>query len=169
MLRIRLTRVGKKNSPAYRLVVADQQKAVKRKFIEIIGNYNPTQKPKTIVINKERALFWLSRGAQATPTVHNLMCDHGVLPKGDKIKKVYGKAKPKKEKEETSSAKPEPVAAEKVDTEKSDNEIATSDKEEKAEEKAEEKTKDASPEIATDDQPEKEVDAKTNENPEQKS
>lgn len=162
MLRIRLTRVGKKNSPAYRLVVADQQKAVKRKFIEIIGNYNPTQKPKTIVINKERALFWLSRGAQATPTVHNLMCDNGVLPKKDKINKVYGKAKPKKEKKETSPAKPEPVTAEKEDIEKSENAAAITDKEEKTEEK----TENTPPETTKDEEPKKEVDQKTNENPE---
>jgi len=96
MLRIRLTRVGKKNSPAYRLVVAEQKKAVKRKFIEIIGNYNPTLKPKVFVINKERAVFWMGKGAQPSLTVRNLMCDHDVLPKKNKIHKIFGKDKPKK-------------------------------------------------------------------------
>lgn len=165
MLRIRLNRVGKKNSPAYRLVVADQQKAVKRKFIEIIGNYNPTQKPKTIVINKERALFWLSRGAQATPTVHNLMCDNGVLSKDHKINKVYGKAKPKKDKKEISSAKPELATAEKEDVKKSDNETQSEDKKDKTEEK----DKDITSEIAQDEKPENDTDDKTKENQEQAS
>lgn len=97
MLKIRLTRVGKKNSPSYRVVVAEQKKAVKRKFIEIIGNYNPTLKPKQIVINKERAIFWMGRGAQASDTVNNLMCDLGILNKKDKVNKVYGKKLTKKQ------------------------------------------------------------------------
>ena len=86
MLVIRLTRVGKKNSPAYRVVVADKKKAVKRKFIEILGHYNPIVKPKIIVIDKDRSLFWIKNGAQPSLTVHNLMCDLGILPKKDKIK-----------------------------------------------------------------------------------
>lgn len=96
MIVIRLTRVGKKNSPAYRVVVADKRRAVKRKFIEILGNYNPTRNPKQFVIDKERALFWIERGAQPSPTIRNLMVDAGVLPKTDKIKIVYGKEKSKK-------------------------------------------------------------------------
>jgi len=91
MLKIRLTRVGKKNSPAYRVVVADQKRAVKGKFQEIIGNYNPTLKPKTLVIDKERALFWISKGAQASDTVKNLMCDLGILDKKERVKKVMAK------------------------------------------------------------------------------
>ena len=107
MLRIRLTRVGKKNSPAYRVVVADKSRAVKRKFIEIVGNYNPILKPKTIVINKDRALFWMARGAQPSPTVNNLMCDLGILPKKNKIKKVFGKKTSKKEVKEGDGKKRE--------------------------------------------------------------
>ncbi len=96
MLKIRLTRVGKKNSPAYRVVVADEKRAVKGKFIEIIGNYNPTLKPKTLVIKKERALFWMGNGAQASDTVNNLMVDLGILKKDSKVNKVYGKKFSKK-------------------------------------------------------------------------
>lgn len=91
MLTIRLTRVGKKNSPAFRVVVADQRKAVKRKFIEILGHYNPTTKPKTLVINKDRALHWIGLGAQASDTVNNLMVDLGILEKGKKRNIVYAK------------------------------------------------------------------------------
>jgi len=78
------------------VVVAEKKKAVQGKFKEIIGNYNPTLQPKTLVIDKERALFWMKNGAQASDTVHNLMCDLGILSKEDKIKKVYGKKLSKK-------------------------------------------------------------------------
>lgn len=89
MLTIRLTRVGKKNSPAYRVVVADKKRAVKRKFIEILGHYNPTLTPKELKIDKERAMFWIGNGAAPSDTVRNLMCDLEILPKKDKINKVY--------------------------------------------------------------------------------
>lgn len=96
MLKIRLTRTGKKNSPSYRVVVADKKRAVKRKFIEIIGNYNPTLKPKQLVIDKDRALFWIERGAQPSDTVNNLMVNLGILAEDKKINKVYGKKLTKK-------------------------------------------------------------------------
>jgi small subunit ribosomal protein S16 len=112
MLKIRLTRVGKKNSPAYRVVVADQKKAVKRKFIEILGHYNPVSTPKQLVINKERALHWLGLGAQASDTVNNLMCDLGILDKKAKITKVYGKAVKKKDEGKEPEVKAEAPVAE---------------------------------------------------------
>jgi len=104
MVVIRLSRVGKKNSPSYRVVVADKQRAVKRKFIEVIGHYNPTLNPKELVINKERALFWLENGAQASDTVNNLMVDLGILKKDQKMKKIYGKPNKKKATPEEKSA-----------------------------------------------------------------
>ena len=97
MLVIRLTRVGKKNSPAYRVVVADKQKAVKRKFIEILGHYNPASTPKELVINKEKALDWISKGAQPSDTVNNLMCNLGILPESKKIKITHGRKTKKKD------------------------------------------------------------------------
>ncbi len=106
MLRIRLTRVGKKNSPAYRVVVADHKRAVKRKSIEILGHYNPASNPKGLVINKERSLYWISMGAQPSDTVRNLMCDLGILAKDAKAKKVYAKAPVKEEKAEADTAEP---------------------------------------------------------------
>ena len=96
MLTIRLTRVGKKNSPSYRVVVADKKRAVKRKFIEIIGNYNPTLTPKQLVIDKDRALFWIERGAQPSDTVNNLMVKLKILAEDKKIMKIYGKKLSKK-------------------------------------------------------------------------
>lgn len=112
MLKIRLTRVGKKNSPAYRVVVADKKRAVKGKFIEILGNYNPILKPKQIVINKERALFWMKNGAQPSDTVRNLMCDLEILNKKDKVNKIFGKKLTKKQIKEGVSEKTEENIAE---------------------------------------------------------
>ena len=118
MLRIRLTRVGKKNSPAYRVVVADHRRAVKRKFIEILGHYNPTTNPKELVIDKEKSLHWISQGAQPSDTVNNLMCDLGILNKKDKVKKVYGKATKKKDEGKKTEETAAPAAAEKTADEK---------------------------------------------------
>lgn len=107
MLRIRLTRVGKTNSPRYRVVVAEHSKAVQGKFIEILGHYNPTAKPKEITINAERANFWIERGAQASDTVNNLMFDLGILTKGKKVEKKFAKKFTKKQiKEGVTEEKP---------------------------------------------------------------
>jgi small subunit ribosomal protein S16 len=139
MLRIRLTRVGKKNSPAYRVVVADHKRAVKRKSIEILGHYNPTTTPKELVINKERALYWISNGAQASDTVHNLMCDLGILAKDAKIKKVYAKAPVKDEKAEAEKSEA-PVAKEETPVEAEETPVeAPVEAEEVTEKVAEEK------------------------------
>jgi len=143
MIVIRLTRVGKKNSPAYRVVVADKRKAVKRKFIEIIGNYNPAINPKTLVIDKERALFWIGQGAQPSETVNNLMVRLEILPKKNQIKNVYGKPTKKKDKgkepakETASAADKEDAIAEEVSEESADEtpaEETTESTEEKSDE-----------------------------------
>ena len=97
MVVIRLTRVGKKNSPAYRVVVAEKRRAVKRKFIEVIGHFNPIKKPKEVAISAERALFWLKAGAQPSDTVRNLMADQGIIPKKEKVNIKYARSKKKKE------------------------------------------------------------------------
>ncbi len=133
MVVIRLSRVGKKNSPAYRVVVADKQKAVKRKYIEAIGHYNPTMNPKEIVINSERAIFWMNNGAKPSPTVNNLMADLGIIKKSDKINKIYGKATKKKTTEENASSTSN-VSSEKIkETETSEAKTELEAKEEKNE------------------------------------
>jgi len=127
MLVIRLTRVGKKNTPAFRVVVAEKKRAAKRKFIEILGHYNPSMSPKTLVIDKDKALEWMKKGAQPSDTVMNLMCDLGILAKSKKVKTVHGKATKKKDKgkaEEKVEAKTETPAAESVEeTDQKDEEV----------------------------------------------
>jgi len=72
-VKIRLRRVGAKKQPSYRIVVADSHAPRDGRFIEIIGFYNPLTKPHTVVINRERALYWLRHGAQATDAVQHML------------------------------------------------------------------------------------------------
>gem|GEM_PF-4693163 len=65
MVRIRLTRMGAKKKPFYRLVVADAKAPRDGRFIEVLGYYNPLTEPPVIKVNEERALLWLERGASA--------------------------------------------------------------------------------------------------------
>ena len=77
MLVIRLTRIGKTNEPAYRIVVAEKRKAVKGEYQEQIGFYNPSENKK-IDFNKDRFEFWVSKGARPSDTVASLMKTNGV-------------------------------------------------------------------------------------------
>jgi len=90
MLIIRLQRVGKKNQPSYRIVLAERTAPVKGKFIEILGNYNPRLKTKAF--EKDRILYWLSKGAKASPTVHNLLVVEQIVV-GPKVKAWAPKSK----------------------------------------------------------------------------
>ncbi len=73
MVRIRLRRQGLKRQPSYRVVVTDQRKARNGKYLENIGHYNPRTRPATEVIEEERALYWLSVGAQPSDAVRRLL------------------------------------------------------------------------------------------------
>jgi small subunit ribosomal protein S16 len=79
-VRLRLTRVGSKKNPLWRLVVADQRSPRDGRFIETIGHYNPQTDPSTIVIDDERLRHWLSRGAEPTNTVKHLIRAHATAP-----------------------------------------------------------------------------------------
>ena len=72
-VRVRLTRVGSRKNPIWRVVVADGRSPRDGRFIETIGHYNPQTDPSTIVIDHGRLEHWLSRGAQPTNTVRKLM------------------------------------------------------------------------------------------------
>ena len=90
MVRIRLSRYGRKNKPSYRFVVADQDNARDGKFIEQIGYYNPTENPdpKSAVIKKDRYDYWLSVGAQPSTAVTKILSGKYVYEKYDRTKKV---------------------------------------------------------------------------------
>ena len=63
-VKLRLTRVGSKKNPIYRVVAADSRSPRDGKFIEIVGRYNPQTEPSTIEVDADRAQYWLDRGAQ---------------------------------------------------------------------------------------------------------
>jgi small subunit ribosomal protein S16 len=72
-VRVRLTRVGSKKNPIWRVVVADQRSPRDGRYIEAIGQYNPQTDPSVIRIDEERLQHWLARGAQPSGTVKQLM------------------------------------------------------------------------------------------------
>ncbi len=81
---IRLQRVGRRNDPSFRVVITDSQNSTKSgKFVEIVGSYDARHKNK-IILDKERILYWISKGAKATDTMHNLLIKNGVIA-GEKI------------------------------------------------------------------------------------
>ena len=73
MLRIRLTRMGAKKKPCYRVVVTEQRQARDGSFIEIVGHYNPVTNPPAIELDMERVRHWIARGALPSETVSSLM------------------------------------------------------------------------------------------------
>ncbi|HEY2398256.1 MAG TPA: 30S ribosomal protein S16 [Solirubrobacteraceae bacterium] len=77
-VRLRLTRVGAKKDPIWRVVVADQRSPRDGRVIETIGHYNAQTEPSTIVIDADRARSWLARGAQPSNTVRKLLRIQGI-------------------------------------------------------------------------------------------
>ena len=159
-VKLRLRRMGKKRQPIYKLVAADVRSPRDGRFIESIGLYNPKTEPSTVEINEERALYWLSVGAQPTTTVKNLLSAEGILYKIElmkkglsdadldkamaewqldrQTKKSNAKSKAEKAKAEAEEAK----AKAKADAEKAEAEAkAKEEAEAKAKEEAEAKAK----------------------------
>ena len=80
MLRIRLTRVGAKKKPAYRIVVAEARSPRDGAAIDIVGQYDPLTEPATVKIDQAKAEEWLRRGAQPSDRVARLLSKAGILP-----------------------------------------------------------------------------------------
>ena len=76
--KIRLTRMGAKKAPFYRIVVADSRSRRDGAFIEVIGTYDPNRQPAAVEINAEKAEKWLSTGAQPSDTVKSLLKQQGL-------------------------------------------------------------------------------------------
>ena len=77
-VRLRLTRIGGKKDPVWRVVVADQRSPRDGRVIEIVGHYNAQTNPSTIKVDEEKVREWLSRGAQPTATVRKLLRTQGI-------------------------------------------------------------------------------------------
>ena len=123
MVKIRLTRIGKKKMPFYKIVVSDSRNPVDGRFIEQIGTYDPNTNPSTVKIDQALAQKWLSTGAQPTETVAKLMRQAGIGKKGESIEVKVKAAKPKKTKaqkakaEKAAEAAAAPAAAEEAPAE----------------------------------------------------
>lgn len=81
MVKLRLTRMGAKKQPFYRIVAIDSRKARDGEYIDQIGYYNPISNPKQIVIDADKAKEWLAKGAQPTATVSGLLKQQGIIEK----------------------------------------------------------------------------------------
>ena len=102
MLKIRLQRIGRKNDPSFRAVLTDSKNSTKSgKFLEIVGTYNP--KKGETNFNIERIKHWLSKGAQATDTLHNFLV-HSKAIEGKK-RNVLPKKKPTIKRKELKAKK----------------------------------------------------------------
>ncbi len=84
-VKMRLTRLGDKKSPIYRIVITDSRNARDGAYIDNIGNYNPTTVPAEVKIDAEKAKAWLNKGVQPTATVKNLLVNAEILPKPTKL------------------------------------------------------------------------------------
>ena len=81
MVKIRLRRMGAKKAPFYRVVVADSRFPRDGRFIEVLGNYDPSQNPAVVNVDEEKVLDWMGKGAQLTDTVKNLFSKKGLMAK----------------------------------------------------------------------------------------
>lgn len=79
MLTIRLQRIGKTKKPSYRIIVSEKKRDTQAPNLEILGSYDPVQKEKPFVVNKDRVTYWMEKGATLSDTINNLFIKQGVL------------------------------------------------------------------------------------------
>ena len=79
-VRLRLTRVGGRKDPIWRIVAADARSPRDGRFIETVGHYNPQTQPSTIRLDEEKVRAWLAKGAQPTDQVRKLLRTQGIDP-----------------------------------------------------------------------------------------
>ncbi|OGI56935.1 30S ribosomal protein S16 [Candidatus Nomurabacteria bacterium RIFCSPHIGHO2_02_FULL_37_13] len=102
MLKIRLQRIGRKNDPAFRVVLTDSKNSTKSgRFLEILGTYNPKAGEKNL--ENDRIKYWISKGAKCSNTMHNFLV-HDKVIEGKKIN-VLPKKKPTIKKKELKAKK----------------------------------------------------------------
>lgn len=91
MLIIRLQRTGKKNAPDFRIVLAEKASSASKKFVEVLGTYNPRSKA-LVIKDQDRLKYWVEKRVECSPTVHNLLVSNKMLD----AKKVRAFNVPKK-------------------------------------------------------------------------
>jgi small subunit ribosomal protein S16 len=140
MLKIRLTRRGKKNSAFFRLVVAEHTSPIKGKFLEALGFLNPHTKEKSL--KEDRIKYWMGKGAQCSDSAHNLLVSSGIISgpkraikmKKKEVEESKEEVKPEEGKKE-EPAKEEAPAEKKEEKKEEKAESVPAEKEEKTEEK----------------------------------
>ena len=103
MLKIRLSRIGKRGQAYFRVVVVEHTKKPKGEYLELFGTYNPHEK--VLNVKKDRIDYWVSKGAQASPTVNNLLVNYKIWDK-PKVQSWKPKVKPKAEAPATKAESP---------------------------------------------------------------
>ncbi|MEK7121893.1 MAG: 30S ribosomal protein S16 [Patescibacteria group bacterium] len=103
MLKIRLSRIGKRGQAYFRVVVVEHTKKPKGEYLELLGTYNPHEK--VLNVKKDRIDYWVSKGAQASPTVNNLLVNYKIWDK-PKVQSWKPKVKPKAEAPATKAESP---------------------------------------------------------------
>lgn len=93
MVVLRLRRGGRKHSPHYRIVAQEKRSKLNGAYIESLGHYHPANKEKQLVVNADKIKLWIEHGASLSTTVNNLLVREGVLPKKNKVSRVYSNKK----------------------------------------------------------------------------
>jgi len=128
MLKIRLQRTGRTNDPSYRVVVTEHTNGPKSgRAVEKLGSYNPKSKER--VLDVDRIKYWISKGAQASGTMHNMLISAGIIS-GKKINVLPKKTVPKKEEVAAEVAAPAAPVAEAAPEEVKADEVVEEKKEE---------------------------------------
>jgi small subunit ribosomal protein S16 len=131
LLKIRLSRVGKKKQPTYRVVIADSRAPRDGKYVEIVGSYNPRTEPDTFVIDEDKVKDWLAKGAQPTMRMQKLLAKQGLMAAPTfpppKPKPAPEAAAPQAVAAATAVAEPEASAEDASEPEPAAEESATED------------------------------------------
>ena len=152
-VRLRLTRMGRKKRPFYRVVAVDNRKRRDGAYLENLGHYSPLSDPIELKLNEERILYWLNVGAQPSETVRSLLRREGILFKWDLMKKGFDETRiqeelkkleviqleRKRKREQAQEKKAVEAEAKAEKTEEAEGASEEAAAEEKAEEAVEEK------------------------------
>jgi small subunit ribosomal protein S16 len=125
MLMLRFQRIGRRNDPAFRIVATEKRSKPKSGFLEILGSYHP--KTKDTQLKNERILHWLSKGAQASETVHNLLVSKGVIQgkkTAIKMAKSEIREQPQTASEQSQTATQEPETVSPAEEKKTEEPVA---------------------------------------------
>ncbi len=146
-VKIRLTRMGRKKRPFYRIVVADARFPRDGRYIENIGTYNPITEPPQVSVAEDRAIYWLDNGALPTQTVRSLLKKEGILHKRFLLKRGFDEARLDEEMKKWEVIQLE--RKRKAESAKAESAKAKTKAKKKEEEKAETPAQEAAPEAKT--------------------